>query len=100
MTVDVRAITIATRAIDFHRRCQFHIRTDTQSVADIFRCLSPTSEAVCATCADRFCFETIRDELIDFIATDIYRIANGRVAENWHLEDNLTLLQQLGLVAK
>jgi predicted ester cyclase len=37
---------------------------------------------------------------IDFIATDIYRIADGRIAENWHLEDNLTLLQQLGVVAK
>jgi predicted ester cyclase len=36
---------------------------------------------------------------IDFIATDIYRIANGRIAENWHLEDNLTLLQQLGAVS-
>ena len=37
---------------------------------------------------------------IDFIATDIYRIdAEGRIAENWHLEDNLTLLQQLGAVA-
>jgi predicted ester cyclase len=35
---------------------------------------------------------------IDFIAIDIYRIANGRIAENWHLEDNLTLLQQLGAV--
>jgi predicted ester cyclase len=37
---------------------------------------------------------------IDFIATDIYRIANGRIAENWHLEDNLTLLQQLGAVSQ
>ncbi|HLZ67701.1 MAG TPA: ester cyclase [Aliidongia sp.] len=36
---------------------------------------------------------------IDFIATDIYRVADGRIAENWHIEDNLTLLQQLGLVA-
>jgi predicted ester cyclase len=36
---------------------------------------------------------------IDFIATDIYRIAGGRIAENWHLEDNLALLQQLGVVA-
>ena len=36
---------------------------------------------------------------IDFIATDIYRIADGRIAENWHLEDNLALLQQLGVVA-
>jgi predicted ester cyclase len=35
---------------------------------------------------------------VDFIATDIYRVANGRIAENWHLEDNLTLLQQLGVV--
>lgn len=35
---------------------------------------------------------------VDFIATDVYRIANGRIAENWHLEDNLTLLQQLGVV--
>jgi predicted ester cyclase len=37
---------------------------------------------------------------IDFIATDIYRIANGRIAENWHLEDNLSFLQQIGVVAK
>jgi predicted ester cyclase len=37
---------------------------------------------------------------IDFIATDIYRIANGRIAENWHLEDNLTLPQQLGVIGK
>jgi predicted ester cyclase len=37
---------------------------------------------------------------IDFIATDIYRIAGGRIAENWHLEDNLTLLQQLGVVGQ
>lgn len=35
---------------------------------------------------------------VDFIATDIYRVANGRIAENWHIEDNLTLLQQLGVV--
>jgi predicted ester cyclase len=39
-------------------------------------------------------------QTIDFIATDIYRIADGRVAENWHIEDNLTLQQQLGLVPK
>lgn len=35
---------------------------------------------------------------IDFIATDIYRIDHGRIAENWHIEDNLTLMRQLGLV--
>ena len=37
---------------------------------------------------------------IDFIATDIYRIADGRIQENWHIEDNLTLLRQMGIVAK
>jgi predicted ester cyclase len=37
---------------------------------------------------------------IDFIAVDIYRIEEGRIAENWHLEDNLTLLQQLGVVPR
>jgi predicted ester cyclase len=38
-------------------------------------------------------------QTINFIATDIYRIADGRVAENWHVEDNLTLQQQLGGIA-
>ncbi len=35
---------------------------------------------------------------IDFIAVDIYRIENGRIADNWHLEDNLTFLKQIGVV--
>jgi predicted ester cyclase len=35
---------------------------------------------------------------VDFIATDILRIQNGRITDNWHLEDNLTLMQQLGIV--
>ena len=35
---------------------------------------------------------------VDFIATDILRIAGGRIVDNWHIEDNLTLMQQLGLV--
>ncbi|MBR8212003.1 ester cyclase [Burkholderia cenocepacia] len=39
-----------------------------------------------------------RGQAIDFIATDIYRIDHGRIAENWHIEDNLTLMRQLGLV--
>jgi predicted ester cyclase len=39
-------------------------------------------------------------QTINFIASDIYRIADGRVAENWHIEDNLTLQQQLGLIPK
>lgn len=39
-------------------------------------------------------------QAVNFIATDIYRIADGRIAENWHLEDNLTFLQQIGVVAR
>jgi predicted ester cyclase len=39
-------------------------------------------------------------QTINFIATDIYRIADGRIAENWHIEDNLTLQQQLGLIVE
>ncbi len=38
-------------------------------------------------------------QTINFIATDIYRVADGRIAENWHIEDNLTLQQQLGRIA-
>lgn len=37
---------------------------------------------------------------VDFIATDIYRVRNGQITDNWHLEDNLMFLQQLGVVAK
>jgi predicted ester cyclase len=37
-------------------------------------------------------------QAIDFIATDIYRVTNGHITDNWHLEDNLTFLQQLGLI--
>ncbi|WP_009905768.1 ester cyclase [Burkholderia thailandensis] len=40
-----------------------------------------------------------KGQAIDFIATDIYRIEHGRIAENWHIEDNLTLLRQLGVAA-
>lgn len=37
---------------------------------------------------------------IDFTATDILRIETGRITDNWHIEDNLTLMQQLGIVPK
>ena len=37
---------------------------------------------------------------VDFIATDILRIRNGRITDNWHLEDNLTFLQQIGVVGR
>ena len=35
---------------------------------------------------------------VDFISTDIYRVVDGRIVANWHIEDNLTLLKQLGAV--
>ena len=35
---------------------------------------------------------------VNFSAVDIYRIADGKIIENWHLEDNFTLLQQIGAV--
>lgn len=39
-----------------------------------------------------------KGQAVDFIATDIYRIGNGRITDNWHLEDNLAFLQQLGVI--
>lgn len=35
---------------------------------------------------------------VRFIAFDMHRVVDGRVIESWHLEDNLTLLIQLGVV--
>jgi predicted ester cyclase len=37
---------------------------------------------------------------VDFIATDILRVRDGRITDNWHLEDNLSFLQQIGVVQK
>lgn len=37
---------------------------------------------------------------VDFIATDIVRVRNGKITDNWHLEDNLTFLQQIGAVPR
>jgi predicted ester cyclase len=37
---------------------------------------------------------------VDFIATDIVRVRGGRITDNWHLEDNLTFLQQIGMIHK
>ena len=34
---------------------------------------------------------------VPFIATDLVKIENGRIADNWHIEDNLTLLQEMGV---
>src|SRR3978361_1839197 len=34
---------------------------------------------------------------IDFVATDLLRFTKGRVTDNWHIEDNLTLLTEMGV---
>jgi predicted ester cyclase len=34
---------------------------------------------------------------VPFIATDLVKIENGRITDNWHIEDNLTLLRELGV---
>ena len=42
-------------------------------------------------------FKTLKgqSQRVDFRATDIYQIDNGRIAANWHIEDNISLLAQL-----
>lgn len=37
-----------------------------------------------------------KGQSVDFIATDIYQIEQGKITANWHIEDNLTLMKQLG----
>jgi predicted ester cyclase len=39
-----------------------------------------------------------KGQAINFIATDLLKITMGRVTDNWHIEDNLTLLTQMGVV--
>ena len=36
-------------------------------------------------------------QAIDFIATDLLKVTNGRITDNWHIEDNLTLLTEMGV---
>ena len=36
---------------------------------------------------------------VRFFAIDILRIRGGKIVEDWHLEDNLTLFEQLGVVS-
>jgi predicted ester cyclase len=45
----------------------------------------------------RFGEVTGKGQVIDFQAFDLYRIQAGQIAENWHLEDNLGLMQQMGI---
>ena len=35
---------------------------------------------------------------VAFIATDLLEIDQGRIINNWHIEDNLTLFKQMGIV--
>jgi predicted ester cyclase len=35
---------------------------------------------------------------ISFRTLDIYRVQNGQISDDWHLEDNLSLMEQLGVV--
>jgi predicted ester cyclase len=44
-------------------------------------------------------FETAKGngQPVSFIATDLLRIRSGRITDNWHIEDNLALLQQMGI---
>lgn len=37
---------------------------------------------------------------IAFHAIDIYRVKDGRITDNWHLEDNLTLMRQMEALGK
>ncbi|KAA0594370.1 putative ester cyclase [Azospirillum lipoferum] len=34
---------------------------------------------------------------IRFIATDLLKVEDGQITDNWHIEDNLPLFQQMGL---
>ena len=34
---------------------------------------------------------------IEFMATDLLRVSDAFITDNWHIEDNLTLLTQLGM---
>ncbi|MET7017883.1 ester cyclase [Bacillus mycoides] len=43
---------------------------------------------------------THNDKKINFFAIDILHVKDGKITEDWHLEDNLTLKQQLGLIAE
>jgi predicted ester cyclase len=38
-----------------------------------------------------------RGQPVPFIATDLVKIENGRITDNWHIEDNLALLLEMGV---
>jgi len=39
-----------------------------------------------------------KGQSIAFIATDLLKVTDGRITDNWHIEDNLTLMRQLGVI--
>ena len=43
----------------------------------------------------RFMGRPPTEHRVRFLAIDILRVEDGRIVEDWHLEDNLTLMQQL-----
>jgi predicted ester cyclase len=47
-------------------------------------------------------FGTVRGDgqPVSFIATDLLKLRDGRITDNWHIEDNLTLLQQMGILKR
>lgn len=38
----------------------------------------------------------VKDKKVSVVYTNFYRIAGGRIVENWYLADNMTLAEQLG----
>jgi len=36
-------------------------------------------------------------QAIAFVATNLVKVQNGRITDNWHIEDNLGLLKQMGV---
>jgi len=51
------------------------------------------------TFSGRFADQTGSGQTVDFLAIDLLAVTDGRITDNWHLEDNLTLMQQLGVIS-
>jgi predicted ester cyclase len=39
----------------------------------------------------------VKDRDVSVVYTNIYRIADGKIVENWYLTDSLSLAEQLGM---
>lgn len=51
------------------------------------------------TSKGRFMGHPATGKPIKFIAIDVLRVQNGKIVEDWHVEDSLSLLEQLGVVS-